>query len=413
MVTDNIHKWNYFLFKSSLGSYERKIAVLAPNREIAKCSLGFIDDEKVTFVKEISGSLIITKKTKLKSKEIIGLFQNLQKCIKAGASISKALQISASAAKHPLTRGVIGILLFHTSKNGLQLSAAMEKLKSIFDSVTIAMVKAGESSGRLPFVLEDLAKRMEQAAIIRGKTLAGLAYPMFVLGVTFIGVIIINFFVFPSIIRNFKMVNAKLPKITEIMIDLIEIISNHPPLLCIPIIIIAGIFFYRKKIASSNFFQRSILKVPIIGQLIAGVILERSLLALGMLQKSGINVLDTYKMTIEVAGNIVFKEYFSAILKHIKSGNTADKAFLKERYRLGNYSIELANLMRVASFTGEDWRALTDLAYLLGEEVKIKADALPKLIQPILLLFIALIVGFMIAAIYLPSFYLLLNAFKY
>lgn len=412
MVTDNVYKWNYFVFKSSFGSYEREIAVLAPNEEIAKCSLGFTDDEKVVLTKEISGALVYMNKSKLKSKEIIGLYQNLQKCMKSGASVSKALQIAAASAKHPLTRGVIGVLVFNTSKNGLQLSAAMEKLKCIFDTVTIAMIKAGEHSGELPFILEDLAKQMEQSAIIKAKTLAGLAYPMFVIGITFIGVIVINFFVFPSIIRNFKMINAKLPKVTEIMIEFIQITSNHPTLLGLPILLIGFVFFYRKKITNADWFQRCLLKIPIVGPVIAGFILERSLHALSLLQKSGINVIDTYKMTIEVAGNIVFREYFLAILGHIKAGNTADKAFLKERYRLGNYSIELANLMRVASFTGEDWKALTELAYLLGEEVKIKADALPKLIQPILLLFIALIVGFMIAAIYLPSFYLLLNAFK-
>ena len=69
--------------------------------------------------------------------------------------------------------------------------------------------------------------------------------------------------------------------------------------------------------------------------------------------------------------------------------------------------------MRVASFTGDDWQALGELASRVGEDVKLKAEALPKLIQPILLVFIALIVGFMIAAIYLPSFYLLLNALRH
>lgn len=412
MIKNNISKWNYFIFKSSVGLYQKKIAVLAPNEEIAKCGLGVIDDEKVILLKKISGSLILINKSKLKTREFISLFNTLQKCMKAGASFSKALQIAASSAKCPFSRGVIGVLLFNISRNGLQFSEAMEKLKTIFDSVTIAMVKAGEHSGELPVVLEDLARRMEHLAIIKSKTIAALAYPMFVLGITFIGVIVVNFFVFPSIIRNFKMVNADLPKVTELMMDFIQLTSNHPSLLFIPILIAFVLYFYRKEISSMGCFQRLLLKIPIIGKLIAGIILERSLHALSMLQKSGINIIDTYKMTMEVSGNVVFKEYFSAILNHIKKGDTPDKAFRKERHRVGDYSIELANLMGVSSFTGDNWKSLLELARYLGEEVKIKADALPKLIQPILLLFIASIVGFMIAAIYLPSFYLLLNAFK-
>ncbi|PWU06485.1 MAG: hypothetical protein C5B43_01690 [Verrucomicrobia bacterium] len=208
------------------------------------------------------------------------------------------------------------------------------------------------------------------------------------------------------------MVNAQLPKITELMMDFIQLTSNHPSLFGIPILMVFILCFYWGKISTMSWFQRGLIKIPIIGKLISGIILERSLHALSMLQKSGINIIDTYKMTMDVAGNIVFKEYFSAILGHIRKGDTPDKAFRKERYRVGDYSIELASLMRVASFTGNDWKSLSELAKFLGEEVKIRADALPKLIQPILLLFIALIVGFMIAAIYLPSFYLLLNAFK-
>lgn len=409
----NTLKWNYFVFRVSYGSYERKVAVLAPNQEIAKLSIGFTEDERIASVKEMSGTWVLVNRSKLNSKELINLFQTLQKCMKSGASISKALQIAVSGAKQPLTRGIIGVLLFHSSKNGLGLSEAMEKLKPMFDPITIAMIKAGERSGELPSVLEDLANRMEQASVIKSKTLAGLYYPLFVIAITIIGALVVNFFVFPSIIRNFKMMNAKLPKLTQLMVDLIQMTSNHPWIFLIPILGIMVLWGYRKKVAQSYCFQRSLIKIPVIGQLIAGSIFERSLHTLSLLQKSGINVVDAYKMTIDVSGNIAFKEYFSSVLEHIKVGNTPDKAFLKERYRLGKHSIEIANLMRVASFTGEDWKAFAELANSVAEEVKIKAEALPKLIQPILLLFIALIVGLMIAAIYLPSFYLLLNAFNH
>lgn len=411
-MINNTSKWNYFVFKRSSGSFNRKVAVFAPNKEIAKYGLGFTEDEKVVLLKETPGSLILLQKTKIRPKELIVVLQALQKCMKAGASISKALEIAAFGVKHPLTRGVIGVLLWSTAKNGLQLSAAMEKMNSLFDQVMIAMIKAGERSGKLPFILEDLAKRMEQASNIRSKTLTSLYYPIFVIGLTIVGATIVNFFVFPSIMSNFKMMDAKLPPITQFMIDFVGFTGNNPGLLLIPIGGIISLFLSRKRIAGSNCLQRQLIRLPIVGQLIAGSIFERSLSTLSLLQKSGINIVDAYKMTIEVSGNIAFKEYFSSVLEHIKVGNTPDKAFFKERYRLGKHSAEVANLMKVASFTGEDWKALGELANSVAEDVKLKAEALPKLIQPILLVFIALIVGFMIAAVYLPSFYLLLNVLR-
>ena len=404
--------WSYFIFRVSYGSSSRKIAVFAPNEEIARLSTGAFDDERVELLKETPGSLIIAQKSQVKTKELVCLLRGLQKCMQSGASVSKALQITVASVKHPLTRGVIGVLLHHSSKNGLLLSEAMERVSTFFDPIIIALVKSGEKSGELPAVLEDLANRLERSEKIKGKTLAGLYYPMAVVVITIIGGIIVNFFVFPSIMRNFKMLNAELPKITQLMADFIEVTSGNPVFLAIPVLGIVGLIAMRKRIFGSKLFQRAVLKIPVIGNLLSGAILVRSLHTLSLLQRAGTNVVDAYKMTIAVAGNCVFQEYFAAVLENIKLGDTPDKAYQKERYRLGSHSTEIANLMRVASFTGDDWKMLQGLAFSLEEDVNVKSEALPKLIEPFLLLFIAIVVGLMIAAIYLPSFYLLLNAFK-
>lgn len=404
--------WNYFRFKVSYGSHARKVDVFAPDEQLARLSTGAFEDEKIELLKEISGHLVLGNKSRIEPKELILLLKNLQKCLQSGASVSKALQITISAVKKPLTRGIIGVLIDHTLKNGLQLSEAMERVGEVFDAVTIAAVKAGERSGELPEVLGDLSMRLEQSQKIKKKVLSGLSYPMVVILFTIIAAVVINFFVFPSIIRNFKMLDAELPKVTQWMAYIVESTSAHPELLLIPVLGLVAVVLLRRRIVGSRMFQRTVIKMPIIGGLIGGSILVRSLHTLSLLLKTGTNVIEAYNMTIAIAGNISFQEYFSSVLEYVKKGDTPDIAFSKERYRLGKHSAEIANLMRISSFTGEDWRALEDLAHSLGEDVNLRAEALPKLIEPILLLFIAAVVGLMIAAIYLPSFYLLLNAFK-
>ena len=404
--------WNYFTFKVSYLSRSRKVSVFSPNETIARLSVASFEDEKIELLKEVSGSFVFARKSKLKPKELINLLKNLYKCMRSGASISKSLQISLLDVNDPLTRGLIGVLIHHTLKNGLLLSEAMSRVDTFFDPITIAIIKAGEQSGELVNVLEDYTKKLEQFQQLKSKTLSGLYYPLIVICITLVAAGIVNFFVFPSIIRNFKMLNAELPRLTKWMANIVELTTDYPVLLLIPFLLFCSLIFFRKRIYQWALIQRLVLRIPIFGQLIGGTILTRSLYVLSLLQKSGVNVVDAYNMTIAVAGNISFKEYFASVLTHIKVGDTPDRAFLKERYRLGKQSIEIANLMRITAFTGDDWVALRGLAESLETNIKVKSEALPKLIEPILLLFIASIVGLMIAAIYLPSFYLLLNAFK-
>ena len=407
------HNWKYFQFKLKFKDNVRKIAVLAPNEEIARMATGAFDDERIELLKEIPARYVLCRKSKIPNDERIQLLKSLTKCIKSGASISKALTVSVSSVKSPLTRGAIGILILNTSKNGLSLSAAMEKASGFFDAVTIAIVKAGEKSGNLSLVLGDLAERLDQAEKIKKKVIAGLYYPAVVVAITLIAAGIVNFFVFPSILANFKLMGAQLPFLTELMVGIGQHCFGNAWLGFAVFGSAMTLPFFWKKIKNLGVFQRKVLQIPIIGTLIGMSILVRSLQALSLLQKSGTNVVEAYQMTITIAGNIAFKDYFQAVLEHIKVGDTPDRAFLKERYRLGSQSEEIGNLMRLASFTGEDWQTLESLSQSLAEEVKVKAESLPKLIEPLLITFIALVVGLMIAAIYLPSFYLLLNAFKH
>ena len=109
-----------------------------------------------------------------------------------------------------------------------------------------------------------------------------------------------------------------LSRVTQLMMDFVGFTGNNPWLLLIPVVGLLAIFFSRKRIAQSDFFQRFLIKIPIVGPLIAGGIFERRLNTLSLLQKSGANVVDAYNMTIDVSGNIAFREYFSAILEHVK-----------------------------------------------------------------------------------------------
>ncbi|MCA9357575.1 type II secretion system F family protein [Candidatus Kaiserbacteria bacterium] len=409
----NSKSWNYFVFKAKGQGGSRTIEVLAPDQAIARLSIHLFEDETLHLIKTLKGKYVFINKTRINPKDLIVFLKTLQTCMRSGASSANALKMVAASVKEPLTRGVIGVLVDKILSQGLSLSQAMKALGAVFDPVTIALVQAGEKSGELCQVLAELVKKLESIEVIKRKTLAGLYYPLVVILITLVAIGIIHFFVFPSVMQNFKMLSAELPKITQWMANFVDCITHNAWLWIIPAIFLCLAVVFRRTVSSSNVFQKAILKIPVLGNLISSAILVRSLYVLGLLQKTGTNVVDAYTMTMHVSGNVVFKHYFSAILEDLKHGLNADRAYVKHRKLLGKHGTQLANLMHVVQFTGEDWKATSELAQSLGEEVNIQAEALPKLIEPILLSFIALVVGMMIAAVYLPSFYLLLNAFKH
>jgi type IV pilus assembly protein PilC len=150
----------------------------------------------------------------------------------------------------------------------------------------------------------------------------------------------------------------------------------------------------------------------VFGGLYRKIILARSLRTLAMLLKNGIWQKVAYAITAEVSDHPKFKAFFLAISERISAGSSPHAAYLLERHRLGLQGRDLANEMRVAAITGEPSEVLETVSRVYKELALDAAKAFPKLIEPLLILMLTCIVGFLVAAIYLPNFYAVSLALK-
>lgn len=402
-------KLNIYTFSLKDKRNSWKQVVLAYSYDAALHGLGLLEGISIKLCKNnpLSELKNVISRSNNFKKELSEVFFGIARCIKAGVSLPNAIKISAALVSNPKIKGVLGELYVLTGKEGYSFSESMGKFPEVFTSMNVAIVQAGEKTGKISEVLMDLGRRMEKADRTVNNLKASLYYPGFVIAITIIAFFLVVYFILPQMKQNFDSFNVALPALTKCYMKVGEFLHLH--YLSIPIVftVVISLYYFGKVFLKSQYFQRKLLSVPIIGDLNHCVILSRSLQALGMMIQSGADILASMQMAKSVSGNIVYEEYFEGIYKNLKNGKEPNIAFMEEGYRIGKRGYLIANQIRLSSFGGDMHVFLNELSKTLEEEVEIKTRELPKLVQPILMLFISLAIGSLIAAIYLPTFELL------
>jgi len=407
--------WVYKSFFLVAEDKKRRIEVYTSYPEAARMGTGAADNEEVR--EEKIGGLDLAFRKGLASKsvgrqEIYEFYSGMSRCMLAGASVTQALEISAGVARTAYFRGVIAGMWQVIAKDGASLGEAMEEFPEAFAEVAVSLIKAGEVTGETATILGVLAERKKEENVLMKKIMGGLYYPGALILMTIIAVLIMNFFVFPKMIENFKSLGADLPTITKVVMRMSNFLRAYPWVLLIPVALVVLMISFKKEVKESTFFQWLIVRVPVIGSMFRGAILVRSLQTLSMLIQSGVSVAESFSLTKKVAGHREYENYFQKILDRLLEGQEPPEAFMACRTLIGDYGLHVANQVKIASFSGDTSGALSTVTDVLTEEVAAKAENLPKTIEPIMLAIIGIIVGFLIAAMYLPNLYLVLDLLK-
>jgi len=410
-----VAKNNLYCFNLKAEKKTRKVNVLAVSYEAALEGLGFTDGEVVTYNKNAEMWHFIMKPLiprKVSPKELASFFKGLSRGMKSGLAIPSAIKLNASLIKSEFFKGVLGQIGLLTGRKGYTLSEAFSEFPNSFTPMIISLVKAGEKTGNLEPILFDLGIKLEKSNKVMKSLLAGLYYPGFIMLMTIGGFFGASYYVIPQLTRNFKSFDIELPLITQFFIAFSDILHEQWLFLPSMLGVLILLFKFRKKIIQSRVTQTLALKVPVIGPLLHATILARCLDALAMLLKSGCDILTAYTIVQDVAGNVIYKDYFGAILTRLKRGEHPESAYMKETDRIGENGFILANQVKLSSFSGDMDVFMTEISQNLTEESEIKIKELPKLIQPILMGVVSIFIGLLVAAIYLPNFYMLEGVMK-
>lgn len=330
-------------------------------------------------------------------KDKIFFTKQLSVLLKAGVPLVQALELLVEQTEGNLRNVVIS--LKDGIKEGRSLADGLARYPSVFDSIYIQLVRAGEATGKLEVILDRLNDFLERREEIRKKVTAALRYPIFQLIIIVAVVIGLLTFVVPQIATVFQGQNIPLPLPTRLLMGASNFVRNHIILLLGFIGLLVGLYwFWRSTPRGSYTIDKWKLKLPVIGYFAkTGAIVQFSR-TLGMLVEGGVNLAESLNIVTKIIDNKVLSNALEKARENIiKQGKIAQ--YLKETNIFPPVAIYLIN---TGEQSGQLGQMLNTVARYYEEELKEKADGLSALLGPIMLVVMFVVVGFVIAAVMLP-----------
>lgn len=321
--------------------------------------------------------------------------------VNAGVGIVRCLGVLSEQTDNAKLRKAL-ISVNEEVQQGVNLSDAMSKHPECFDKLYVSMVEAGEAGGVLDEVLNRIAKLLEDMARLQGQIKSAMAYPVAV-GLFAIAVFLgMTIFLIPTFASIFQDLGVELPALTQFMLNLSALLRSPRVLIPIGIIAVAVFGFrqYYKTPAGRLQIDSLILKIWVFGDLIEKNAVARFCRIFGTLTRSGVPILSTLDIVRDTAGNQVYANAIDASKQEIQQGGMISLALQRE-----NVFPPLAiQMLSIGEETGELDAMMLKVADFYEDEVEQAVKSLTSLIEPIMMVGVATMVGVILLSMYLPMF---------
>lgn len=293
-------------------------------------------------------------------------------------------------------------------RSGNSLSSALKKHRNLFSNLYIALVRSGEASGKLNEILSKLADNLEKQREFKGKITSALIYPIIII-IAMIGVMFVMVtFVIPKLLNLYKDFNIELPITTKILIAISSVLTKTWPIILV--LLFVSLPLIRKIINLPPVRYKIdyyLLRLPIFGRIIQMAALVDSTRTLAILTNSGISILDSLNIIIDISDNIIYKKTFENIYKQVEKGSSLGEAFEKEEI----FPPILVQMITVGEETGHLDETLNKISRYFEMESEIAVKAATSMIEPLILVVLGLGVGFLVMSVITPI-YNLTTSFK-
>ncbi len=287
-------------------------------------------------------------------------------------------------------------------ETGLQLSDALAKHPRLFNKLYIYLVRAGEVSGNLDGILDRIAAYMEKQAALRGKIKTALTYPTVVLVIA----LAVTWFLLTGIVPQFAQIldqlGGELPVITKALIAISDFLRYQWYILIgLIVALILGIgFFYRTK-NGRRVIDRFMLRTPIVGTLIQKSAIASFSNTFGLLLRSGVNIIESIEITKGTAGNAIVEDILDETKDGVQRGEQISTTLMKYP-RV--FPPMVSSMVAIGEETGAVDAMLQKVADFYEREVDEAVDSLTAALEPMLIVFLGIIVGFIVAGMFMPMF---------
>ena len=338
---------------------------------------------------------------KIKPKDIALFTRQMATMMKAGVPLLQSFDIVGRGNPNPSVTRLLNEIR-QDVETGTSLSIAFRRHPMYFDDLYCNLVEAGESAGILESLLDRLATYMEKTEAIKSKIKSALMYPISVIIVAFVVVTLIMLFVIPAFKEVFSSFGADLPAPTMFVIGMSEFFTTYWWLIFG--ILGGGIYFFLQAWKRSPkvqvFMDRALLKLPVFGALIDKSCIARWTRTLSTMFAAGVPLVEALDSVGGASGNIIYKEATDKIQKSVSIGTSLAVAMTDANV----FPSMVLQMCAIGEETGAIDHMLTKVAEAYEREVNDMVNALTSIMEPLLIVFLGVIIGSIVVALYLPYF---------
>jgi type IV pilus assembly protein PilC len=338
--------------------------------------------------------------TRIRPKVLTAFTRQLATLVEAGMPLLRGLRLlQQQESNRTLKQAIRGLIA--AIEDGAPFSEALAQHPKVFNRLYLNMVKAGEIGGALDVVLQRLAGFMEKAQRIKGKVIAAMFYPATVIFVAVAIIAVMMAVVLPKFKEVFKdfVKDGALPPFTDFVFGLSDAVKHHFPLMLGMLVALGcGLTMFGRTRFGRRVVDRFKLSMPILGPVFTKAAIARFTRTLGTLVTSGVPILQALTIVKETAGNAVVGDAVGAVHESVKEGETiADPLRVS-----GVFPAVMVGMVDVGEQTGALPEMLLKIADIYDEDVDNAVTAMTSLLEPLLIIFLAVVVGSIVVALYLP-----------
>ncbi|TSC96259.1 MAG: Uncharacterized protein Athens071426_597 [Parcubacteria group bacterium Athens0714_26] len=361
-------------------------------------------------LKVVKGQGLLTKKSfgqGVSVEDKVFLTKYLALMLRAGTDLFKAIDILIQDFDKPMLKAIL-MEIRSTLEKGQPFYLTFIKYPKYFSNVFVNLVRAGEASGNLESVFTNLSVSLEKEQELRSKIKSALIYPAILMSLSIVILLLLVTFSLPKIANVFLTSGFNPPLFSRIVFSIGLFLNAHMILIFGALVAVVFVvwYFLTKVKVTKKIFQHLLLRVPVLGKTLKEIALQRFAATLSLLMKAGLPILDSLEITAGAVGADEIREALLRISREgIAKGLTMGEAFRKE----SAFPLVISNLISVSERAGHTEDILKTLSDFYEKEIDSMVKSLVSFLEPVMLLFIGVIIGLIALAIIVPMYQLVGN----
>jgi|TARA_B100001093_G_scaffold113541_1_gene105896 type IV pilus assembly protein PilC len=339
---------------------------------------------------------------KITDKELLLFTKKLATMMKAGLAIVPALEMLKVQNENPSFAPIIDELLLQINA-GVPLSQCLEKHPNLFDNVYVNLIKAGEASGNLDTFLDRIVYALDKSIKIKKAIKSAMMYPIILLLVAFTVVGVMMVFVVPVFVEIFGEAGIELPFATKIVMQISDFLRS-PWAIVFFVGAFVGFQVIKRTLQANDAlmmkFDKFLMTAPVIGKLVSDAIMARMAMVLANLIAGGVNLVEA----LEIVKNSISNLKVGTSLEKVKREIFSGRPFSKSLRETKDFPETMCGFIEVGEETGKLNEMLNTVALYYEEEFDDSVDAFSQLLEPIMIVFLGVVIGFILVAMYTPIF---------